>query len=112
MYIFVTIIYNNELMHKLMKKIYEEGYRGSILPTMGLRSALLCSTDDEPAPIFGSLSKLIESEPTQHPALFIILKNADKVETLKQLVKDYLKELKGKGFMFAFPVSFVEGIEI
>ncbi|MGI6709959.1 MAG: hypothetical protein ACOX4W_00735 [Bacilli bacterium] len=111
MYIFVTILYSNENMHKLMKTVYENGYRGSMLPTQGLRSSLL-SSQDEPAPIFGSLSKIVDSNPPQHPALFIILKNEEKINVLKKLVNETLDGIKSKGFMYAFPISFVEGIDI
>lgn len=112
MFVFIAILYNNDSMHKLMKKVYEEGYRGSILPTTGLRSALLCSTD-EPAPIFGSLSKIVDSQPDEHPALFIIVKNELEINNLKSIVNETLNnKFKGEGFMFAFPVSFVEGIDL
>ena len=98
-------------MHKLMKAVYENGYRGSMLPTQGLRSSLLSSMD-EPLPIFGSLSKIVDKAPPQHPALFIILKNEERINDLKKLVEDTLDGIKSKGFMFAFPVTFVEGIDV
>lgn len=87
----------------------ENGMNGIVIPTTSLKHALLNSKIDA-APIFGSISKLVENnfEPSN---TVLMLVNDEELEEAKEIVRSITKGIGKKGIMFAVPVSFWEGLD-
>lgn len=109
MQVFFIVLTEPEYMPKILRKMSDYRFRGTVLHSESIRHALLHT--DEPAPIFGSLNQIVDYEHTEKPTIYVVLKQDDEADILKQIVNEAIGGIKGKGFMFSVPVSYVEGIE-
>lgn len=110
MQVFFIVLTKMEVMPKILKKMSEHDFKGTVMHSESIRHALLHS-NVEPAPIFGSLNKIIDYEHTEKPTIFVVLKDEEEVELLKKVVNESIGGIKGKGFMFSVPALFIEGLE-
>lgn len=103
----ITLDDSDEFLRTLAD-LKDHGMNGIVIPTTSLKHALLTSKVDA-APIFGSLSKLIENnfEPSN---TVLMLVNDKELEEAKEIVRIKTKGISRKGVMFAVPVSFWEGL--
>ena len=109
MQLLVITLDNSEEFLKTLSGLKDHGMNGIVIPTTSLKHALLHSTVDA-APIFGSISKLVEHDyELSHTVMMLVSK--EKIEVAKNIVKGIVKEFGKKGIMFAVPLSFWEGIE-
>ncbi|MBQ8292346.1 MAG: hypothetical protein IJX78_00910 [Bacilli bacterium] len=109
MQVFFAVINEFEYMPKILKKLAEAHFHGTVLHSTSIKHELLNSI--EPAPEFGSLSKLTSYEPSNKPTLFVVVKDDQEVEELRSIINKVTGGIKGKGFMFTMPVNYVEGLE-
>ncbi len=109
MQVFFAVINEYEYMPKILKKLAEAHYHGTVLHSTSIKHELLNSI--EPNPEFGSLSKLVSYEPSNKPTLFVLVKKDEEVEDLRRIVNEVTGGLKGKGFIFTMPVNYVEGLD-
>ena len=56
-------------------------------------------------------SIVVEGEEVARPMIFVVVKNDEEITKLSSLVKKALGDLKNKGFMYALPISYLEGLE-
>lgn len=110
MLLFFIVLTEYEAMPKILKQMSEYNFKGTVMHSESIRHALLYS-DVEPAPIFGSLNKIIDYEHTEKPTIFVVLKHDSEAEVLKQIVNDATGGITGKGFMFSVPVTYIEGLD-
>ncbi|MDD3170959.1 MAG: hypothetical protein PHO86_01430 [Bacilli bacterium] len=97
-------------MPKILKRLSENSFHGSVLTTMSIKDALLNSNIDE-GPIFGGISRVVNYTQDSRPMLFIVVKDDEEVKTLCRLVNEATNGIADKGFMYSLPVSFAEGIK-
>mgnify|MGYP005606193897 CR=1 FL=1 len=109
MQVFFAVINEFEYMPKILKKLADAHYHGTVLHSTSIKHELLNSI--EPAPEFGSLSKLVSYEPANKPTLFVVVKDDKEVQELRDIIIKVTGGIKGKGFIFTMPVEYVEGLE-
>ncbi len=109
MKVFFAVINEFEYMPKILKKLADAHYHGTVLHSTSIKHELLNSI--EPAPEFGYLSKLTSYEPSNKPTLFVLVKDDKEVEELRDIIIKVTGGIKGKGFIFTMPVEYVEGLE-
>ncbi len=85
------------------------GMNGIVFQSTSLKHALLHSTVDA-APIFGSLSKVMNNDFESSHTAFLLL-NDDQIEHAKRVVRRNTNGLGRKGVMFTIPIISYEGIE-
>lgn len=110
MKLFVTVLVEGEYMPKILKKLSEYNYHGTVMPTLSIRRALLTNNVD-PLPMFGGISKVVEYDHSPRPMIFVVVKKDEEVKELASLINDATGGIKGKGFMYSLPIDFLEGIE-
>lgn len=109
MQLFVTVLVKGEYMPKILKKLSDNNFHGSVLTTMSIKDALLNSNIDE-GPVFGGISRVVNYTQDSRPMLFIVVKDDEEVKTLGRLVNEATNGIADKGFMYSIPVNFAEGI--
>ena len=109
MKLFVTVLVEGEYMPKILKKLSENNFHGSVMPTLSIKKALLTS-NVEPVPMFGGISK-VEYDHSPRPMVFVVVKHDEEVKTLARLINEATGGIKDKGFMYSLPIDFLEGIE-
>lgn len=109
MQLFITVLVKGEYMPKILKKLSDNGFHGSVMPTRSVKDALLESTIDE-GPIFGGISKVVNYSQASRPMLFVVVKEDEEIRTLCRLVNEATGGIADKGFMYSLPVNFAEGI--
>lgn len=109
MKVFFAVINEFEYMPKILRKLADAHYHGTVFHSTSIKHELLNSI--EPAPEFGYLSKLTSFEPANKPTLFVLVKNDQEVEELRDIIVKVTGGIKGKGFIFTMPVEYVEGLE-
>ncbi len=109
MQLFITVLVKGEYMPKILKKLSDNNFRGSVLTTMSIKDALLNSNIEE-GPVFGGFSKMVNYTQDSRPMLFIVVKDDEEVKTLGRLVNEATDGITNKGFMYSVPVNFAEGI--
>ena len=82
---------------------------GIVFESTSLKHALL-ENDDEAAPIFGCVSRLVQHDFEPSHTVFLLL-NDDQIEHAKRVVRRNTNGLGKKGVMFTIPITSVEGIE-
>lgn len=110
MKLFVTVLVEGEYMPKILKKLSENNFHGSVMPTLSIKEALLTS-NVEPVPMFGGISKVVEYDHSPRPMVFVVVKHDEEVKTLARLINEATGGIKDKGFMYSLPIDFLEGIE-
>ncbi len=110
MKLFITVLVEGEYMPKILKKLSENNYHGTVMPTLSIRRALL-SNNVEPVPMFGGISKVIEYDHSPRPMIFVVVKNDEEVKKLAAIINETIGGIKNKGFMYSLPIDFLEGIE-
>ena len=67
----------------------------------------------EPLPYFGGFSKVVEHESEEYsrPMIFVVVKNDSDVKELFKLANQAVDGIKGKGFMYSVPVTYLEGLD-
>ncbi|MBR2614147.1 MAG: hypothetical protein IKC71_00945 [Clostridia bacterium] len=109
MQLLVITMDNSEEFLKTLSGLKDHGMNGIVIPTTSLKHALFSSNIDA-APIFGSISKLVDHDyELSHTVMMLV--HHDKLEVAKEVVKGIVKEFGEKGIMFSVPVTFWEGIE-
>ena len=109
MQMFVTVLVKGEYMHDILKKLSDNGFRGSVLTTMSIKDALLSSNIDE-GPVFGGISRVVNYTQDSRPMIFVVVKEDEEVKILSRLVNEATGGIADKGFMYSIPVNFAEGI--
>ncbi|MCM1513890.1 MAG: hypothetical protein NC090_02770 [Anaeroplasma bactoclasticum] len=110
MKLFVTVLVEGEYMPKILKKLSDHNFHGSVMPTLSIKKALL-NNHNEPVPMFGGISKVIEYDHSPRPMVFVVVKEDEEVKTLARLINEATGGIQDKGFMYALPIDFLEGIE-
>ena len=108
MKLFVTVLVEGEYMPKILKKLSENNFHGSVMPTLSIKKALLTSNVE---PMFGGISKVVEYDHSPRPMVFVVVKHDEEVKTLARLINEATGGIKDKGFMYSLPIDFLEGIE-
>lgn len=103
----ITLDDMNEFLQTL-SALKENGLNGIVLPSTSLKHALLKSKVDA-APLFGSLSKIMQRDFEASHTLLMLVRE-EKIDEIKEIVHSVAKELSRKGIMFALPVTFWEGL--
>ncbi len=110
MQLFIVVLTDHEFVNPILKSFSDNNYHGSVLATKSIRHALMES--NEPLPYFGGLSKVVdENEELSRPMIFVVVKDELDIKLLSKLVKDITGPIKGKGFMYSLPISYVEGLD-
>ena len=110
MNLFITVLTEGHYAAKTLKKLSDNHFHGSVLATNSFRHALMESI--EPLPCFGGISKVVnQHEEYTRPMIFVVVKDDSEVQTLAKLVNEAVGGIKGKGFMYTVPVTFMEGLE-
>jgi hypothetical protein len=65
----------------------------------------------EPLPYFGGLSKISGDEEVHRPMIFVVVKEDEEVKILSKLTNEAIGGIKGKGFMYSLPISYLEGLD-
>ena len=99
MKLFVTVLVDGEYMPKILKKLSDNHFHGSVMPTLSIKKA------------FGGISKVIEYDHSPRPMVFVVVKHDDEVKKLASLINEATGGIKDKGFMYSLPIDFLEGIE-
>ncbi len=110
MQLFVVVLTEGNYVPTVLKKFSDNNYHGSVLSTRSIHHALMDSV--EPLPYFGGLSKVIDGDvEVARPMIFVVVKKDEEVKKLSSLVNEALGDIKGKGFMYALPISYLEGLD-
>ncbi len=110
MKLFIIVLVEGEYMPKILKKLSEHNYHGTVMPTLSIRKALL-SNNVEPVPMFGGISKVVEYDHSPRPMIFVVVRHDEQISELSALVNGAIGGIKGKGFMYSLPIEYLEGIE-
>ena len=95
-----------EETERLLRRLSEKGYNGTVIPTTGLHH-VLPKFDDGGAAI--SLASMVDDLPQGNITLFIVI-DEDKVEPLKQEIKEATQGFTViKGGYFVLPILSWEG---
>ena len=109
----ITLDDMNEFLQTL-SALKENGLNGIVLPSTSLKHALLESKVDA-APLFGSLSKIMQRDFEASHTLLMLVRE-EKIDEIKEIVHSVAKELSRKGrwsggearpFDFLCPVPFL-----
>lgn len=103
------ILTDTDYLQDLLTKLSENDIHGTVMPTVSIKHALLSSSVDA-APIFGTISKIVNYDYDSKPTILIVEKEVERIEKIKNIVKDVTNGLVGKGIMFSLPTLFVEGL--
>ena len=106
MQVFFIVLTEDRFLIPILQKMNEENFKGTVMHSESIHHALLM---DEDVPEFGGLSKVVPNDGPNKPTIFVVL-NDEQVEPLRKIVNDVTGGIKGKGFMFSLPASFVEGL--
>lgn len=110
MQLFILVLTEDHYVPTLLKTFSDNNYHGSVLSTKSIHHALMDSV--EPEPYFGGFSKLVSGElEVSRPMIFVVVKEDHEVKELSKLTNDTLHGIKGKGFMYSLPISYLEGLE-
>jgi hypothetical protein len=109
MQLFIAVLTEQSYVPTILKKFADNNYRGSVLSTKSIRHALMDSI--EPLPYFGGLSKIVDEEEVPRPMIFVVVKEDEEVKRLAKLVNEAIDGIKGKGFMYSLPISYLEGLD-
>lgn len=109
MQLFIAVLTEQEYVATILKKFADNNYHGSVLSTKSIRHALMDSV--EPLPYFGGLSKIVDEEEVHRPMIFVVVKKDEDVKKLSKLANEALGGIKGKGFMYSLPISYLEGLD-
>ena len=111
MQLFIAVLTEGDYVPTVLKKFADNNYHGSVLSTKSIRHALMDSV--EPLPYFGGLSKIVEdgSEEYSRPMISVVVKEDQDVKKLFKLANEALDGIKGKGFMYSVPVTYLEGLD-
>ena len=110
MQLFIVVLTEGDYVPQIMKKLYQNDYRGSVLSTKSIHHAFMDSV--EPEPYFGGFSKMVDTMTEgNRPMIFVVVKQDEEIKKLSKIVNDSVNGIKGKGFMYSVPVSFLEGLD-
>lgn len=110
MQLFIVVLTEGEYVPTILKHFSDHNYHGSVLSTRSIRHALMDSV--EPEPYFGGLSKVLEPDvEIARPMIFVVVKEDEEIKKLSKLVNDAIHGIKGKGFMYALPLTYLEGLD-
>ena len=110
MQLFIAVLTDGHYVSTILKKLADNNFHGSVMSTRSIRHALMDSI--EPVPCFGGLSKVVEEhEEYARPMLFVVVKEDHEIKELSKIVNDAVDGIKGKGFMYTVPVTYLEGLE-
>ena len=110
MQLFIAVLTEGHYASTILKKFADNNYHGSVLATQSIRHALMDSV--EPLPYFGGFSKLVDShEEYNRPMLFVVVKKDSEIKKLSKLVNEAIDGIKGKGFIYSLPISYLEGLD-
>lgn len=110
MQLFIVVLTEDQYVPGLLKTFSDHNYHGSVLSTKSIHHALMDSI--EPEPYFGGISKVIDAEiEVSRPMIFVVVKEDSEVKQLSRLVNEGLDGIKGKGFMYSLPISYLEGLD-
>lgn len=106
MQLLVVTLEDTEVFLRMLNKLSINFRQGIVVPTTSLKHALLHSEIDA-APIFGSLTKLVENNYEPNNTLFLLL-TEEEVEQAKETVRKITEGIEKKGIMFTVPISSME----
>ena len=111
MQLFIAVLTEAVYVPTILKKFSDNHYHGSVLSTKSIRHALIDSV--EQLPYFGGFSKVVEHESEEYsrPMIFVVVKNDSDVKELFKLANQAVDGIKGKGFMYSVPVTYLEGLD-
>ena len=110
MQLFIAVLTEREYVPLMLQKFSDNNFHGSVMATRSIKHALMDSI--EPEPYFGGLSKVINDlEEVARPMIFVVVKNDKDVKTLSKLANEAVDGIKGKGFLYALPISYLEGLD-
>ena len=123
MQLFIVVLTEGDYVPQIMKNLYQNDYHGSVLSTKSIHHAFMDSV--EPEPYFGGFSKMVDTMTEgNRPMIFVVVKQDDEINVkddlnyeddeikkLSKIVNDSVNGIKGKGFMYSVPVSFLEGLD-
>ncbi len=105
--LFINLKNESEFKH-VLHEINDAGLNGIVLPSISVHNAMH-EDSLESVPVFGFLTKIgRRSFDSGHTVMMLI--EADKIETIKQMVRETVKDLTHKGVMFSLPVDDYEGL--
>ena len=106
MQLLILNVNDREEFMRAVRGLKQHGFNGIVFPTTSLKHALL-DEDVEPAPIFGSISKLVDNDLIKGDTLLMTL-DEEHVELAKAAIRSV--KLKHKGIMYTMPLSSWEEI--
>ena len=110
MQLFIIVLTEGEHVPQVMKELYNNNYHGSVLSTKSIHNAFMDSV--EPEPYFGGFSKMVDTvNIINRPMIFVVVKEDSEIKILSKIVNKSLDGIKGKGFMYSMPISFMEGLD-
>ena len=109
MQLFIVVLTEGYYVPTILKHFSDNNYHGSVLSTKSIHHALMDSI--EPLPYFGGLSKIVDEEEVPRPMIFVVVKEDDEVKKLAKLVNEAIDGIRGKGFMYSLPISYLEGLD-
>ncbi len=109
MQLFIVVLTEDVYVSSILRKFSDNNYHGTVLSTKSIRHALMDSI--EPEPYFGGLTKVVEGKEVARPMIFVVVKKDEEIKKLSELVKEAVGGIRGKGFMYSLPISYLEGLD-
>ena len=110
MQLFIAVLTERQYVPIVLKKFSDNNFHGSVVSTHSIHHALMDSI--EPEPYFGGLNEVMNDvEVISRPMIFVVVKNDEDVKTLAKLTNEAVDNIKGKGFVYSLPISYLEGLE-
>lgn len=108
MHLLVINLKNESEFKHVIHEINDAGLNGIVLPSVSVHNAMH-EDSVEAVPVFGFLTKISRRHFDSGHTLMMLVE-ADKMEQVKQKVRDIVKDLTHKGVMFSVPVNDYEGL--
>lgn len=110
MQLFIAVLTEQHYVPTILQKFADNNFHGSVLSTRSIRHALMDSI--EPEPYFGGLSKVVnDTEEVARPMIFVVVKEDEDVKKLSKLANEAVDGIKGKGFLYSLPITYLEGLD-
>ncbi len=108
MHLLVINLKNESEFKHVIHEINAEGLNGIVLPSVSVHNAMH-EDSLEAVPVFGFLTKISRRHFDSGHTLMMLVE-PEKMEQVKETVRNIVKDLTHKGVMFSIPVDYYEGL--
>ena len=108
MHLLVINLKNESEFKHVLHEINAEGLNGIVLPSVSVHNAMH-EDSLEAVPVFGFLTKISKRHFVSGHTLMMLVE-PERMEHVKETVREIVKDLTHKGVMFSIPVDYYEGL--